>query len=59
MTKADFVDKLAYSGTRLRANARKALERIFVDGVSQADVAREMNLSTVTISNYVKAFRKL
>lgn len=57
MTKADLVTKLIDS--RLQTKARKLLELVYVEGLSQAEAARTIGVSVQVASQYVMRFRKL
>ena len=57
MTKQELVTKL--TDTRLRTKARKLLELVYVEGYSQAEAARTLDVSAQVASKYVMRFRKL
>ena len=54
MDKAKFTDLLV--GRRFRADARRALELVFVQGMSQADAARVTGLHRQAVNRAVKKF---
>lgn len=57
MNKAELVTKLIDS--RLHTKARKLLEMVYVDGITQADAARAIGVSRQVACQYVMRFRKL
>lgn len=57
MNKEELVEKLIDS--RLHTRARKLLELVYVEGVSQAEAARTLGVSAQSASQYVSRFKKL
>ncbi|MVF24222.1 hypothetical protein EVC37_21825 [Methylocaldum sp. BRCS4] len=56
MTKAELATILSY--TRLRERSRKACELVLVEGKSQADAARELQISREAVCEAIKSVRK-
>lgn len=56
MTKSEFTDHLLH--TRYREPMRKALELVFVEGMSQSEAGRQLNIPQQNVNRAVQTFKR-